>query len=151
MCVHCEGEHPIVMEAETQSKRVKYLAISGGHLFTANDWTAHGPLIRLNYCPMCGRDLRGGANEDGSVTMPRDLAHMALCGAVRWYVGRGTVASREVADSIRELLPQLGAGTKAVMARDIRRELETHGATPGPIDDMAPRRVLLDAIEGEPC
>ena len=52
---------------------------------------------------------------------------------------------------VRELLPQLGSGTKAVMARDIRRELETYGATPGPIDDMAPWRVLLDAIEGEPC
>ena len=60
MCVHCEGEHPVVMTAETPSKRIKSLVISSGNLFIANDYTAHGPLIRLNYCPMCGRDLRGG-------------------------------------------------------------------------------------------
>lgn len=89
-------------------------------------------------------------NDSSTVVLPRELAHIVICGAVRWYVGRGTVASREVADGMRELLPQLGAGTKGVMARDIRRELETYACKPGAIDDMAPWRALLDAIEEQP-
>lgn len=58
MCEHCEGESPVVMDAEMPSKRVKYFAIRDGHLFSANDWTAHGPLLQINFCPMCGRYLR---------------------------------------------------------------------------------------------
>ena len=158
MCVHCEGEHPIVMEAETQSKRVKYLAISGGHLFTANDWTAHGPLIRLNYCPMCGRDLRGDEHPtrtlDGEppVTVPYGLAHMMVSSAVRYYMGRHTIAAHAVADGIAKLLPQLAESTMGVLERDLRRWLrETPTCEFGAVDDREPWARLLEAIEGEPC
>ena len=150
MCEYCTAWcHELIVDTGTLSANVT----TGAELYVEFHGKADQEydMAPINYCPMCGRDLRGGANEDGHVTLPHDLAHMALCGAVRWYVGRGTVASREVADGVRELLPQLGAGTKAVMARDIRRELETYGATPGPIDDMAPWRTLLEAIEEQPC
>lgn len=90
-------------------------------------------------------------SENSTVTLPHDLAHMILCGAVRYYVGRGTIASRAVADGIRGLLPQLGDTTKPIMARDIRRELDRQGDVIWGIDDMAPWRELLKAIEEEPC
>lgn len=90
--------------------------------------------------------------DERRVVIPYDLAHMALCGAVRWYVGRGTVASREVAYGLRGLLPQLGAGTKGVMARDVRRYLDEWARREGArIDDAAPWDDLLAAIEEEPC
>lgn len=90
-------------------------------------------------------------SESSVVTLPHDLAHMALCGAVRYYVGRGTAASRGVADGIRELLPQLDAGTTSVMACDIRWEIGRQGVAGWAIDDMAPWRGLLEAIEEQPC
>lgn len=76
---------------------------------------------------------------------------MIICGAVRYYTGCCTISSRAVADGIRELLPQLGDNTKGVMARGIRRELALQGDMGGGIDDMAPWRELLDAIEEEQC
>lgn len=91
-------------------------------------------------------------SENTTVVLPHDLAHMALCGAVRYYVGRGTIASCAVADGIRRLLPQISDGTKGVMARDIRREIDRQEyAGMMIIDDMAPWKMLLDAIEEELC
>lgn len=89
--------------------------------------------------------------EGDAIILRYDLAHMALCGAVRYYLGRGTIASRAVADGIRGLLPQLGDITKPIMARDIRRELDRQGDVIWGIDDMAPWRELLKAIEEEQC
>lgn len=88
------------------------------------------------------------SENSNTVVLPHDLAHMVICGAVRYYVGRGTIASCAVADGIRKLLPQLSDGTKGVMARDIIREIDRQEyAGMMIIDDMAPWRRLLDAIE----
>lgn len=86
-------------------------------------------------------------SENTTVVLPHDLAHMIICGAVRYYLGRGTIASRAVADDISGLLPQLGSGTKGIMARDIRRELDRNGDVIWGLDDMAPWREILKAIE----
>ena len=61
--------------------------------------------------------------DESPVTVPYELAHMALCGAVRWYVGRGTAAASVTADGIAGLLPQLTDATKGIMAQDIRRHI----------------------------
>lgn len=89
------------------------------------------------------------AAEEHPVTMPYSLAHMALCGAVRWYTGRATIGAHAVARDIAELLPQLTPATKECMARDIRRFLAEYPTCVccGPIDDSAPWARLLAAIE----
>ncbi len=154
MCKHCEGEHPVVMEAEMPSKRVKYFAIRDGHLFYANDWTAHGPLLQINFCPKCGRDLRGYEQPtrtlDGEppVTVPYGLAHMMVSGAVRYYMGRHTIAAHAVADGIAKLLPQLAESTKGVLERDLRRWLDENPTCEfGCVDDREPWARMLMAIE----
>lgn len=90
--------------------------------------------------------------DERPVTMSYDLAHMAVCGALRYYMGRATIGAHAVADGIAELLPQLTPATRDCLARDIRRYLEEYPTLMcGPIDDSAPWAWLLAAIEEEPC
>ena len=93
-----------------------------------------------------------GKRSDTPCEIPRDLAHMILCGAVRYYVGRGTISSRAVARGIGELLPQLGDATKGAIARSIRWWLDAWATVDGArIDDAAPWDDLLTAIEESSC
>jgi hypothetical protein len=48
------------MDAASPNKRVNCFVIIDGCLRTANDYTVHGPRLPLDFCPKCGRDLRGG-------------------------------------------------------------------------------------------
>ncbi len=59
MCEYCEGERPLAMDAASPNKRVNCFVIIDGCLRTANDYTVHGPRLPLDFCPKCGRDLRG--------------------------------------------------------------------------------------------
>lgn len=60
MCKYCESDPPLAMPAKNANKRVSCFVIIDGELRTANDWTVHCPRLEIDFCPKCGRDLRGG-------------------------------------------------------------------------------------------
>lgn len=114
--------------------------------------------IPINYCPMCGRDLRGGERpmrtlyDESPVTVPYGLAHMMVICAVRYYMGRHTIAAHAVADGIAKLFPQLAESTRGVLERDLRRWLDENPTCEfGCVDDREPWARLLEAIEEEQC
>lgn len=89
---------------------------------------------------------------ESPVNVPYGLAHMMVSGAVRYYMGRHTIAAHAVADGIAKLIPQLAESTMGVLERDLRRWLdETTACEFAGVDDREPWERLLEAIEEEQC
>lgn len=79
--------------------------------------------------------------------LPGDLAHMLVCGAVRYYLGRQTGAAHAVADGLAALASGMREDTRGVLARGVGAWLEEHpGYVHGGIDDAAPWRRLMEQL-----
>ncbi len=82
-----------------------------------------------------------------SVTIKDTTAHAIICGAVRYYMGRHTIAAHGVAYDLIKLIPQMTPKTKAVLDRDISHWLhENPFCTYGSVNDRAPWVLLRDAL-----
>ena len=86
-------------------------------------------------------------------TVPVDAKalHLLVNGAVRYYLGRSTIAVWGVCRDLAAMLPRLEEGTKCCMERDIIRWLDEHPdfSADAVIDDAEPWRELLGALRGE--
>ena len=153
MCDYCTAWcHKLIVDTGTLSAFVT----TGGELCVEfhGTYDQEYDVVPINYCPMCGRDLRGGErpmrtlDDESPVTVPYGLAHMMVSGTIRYYMGRHTIAAHAVADGIAKLLPQLAESTRCVLERDLRRWLDENPTCEfGCVDDREPWARLLEAIK----
>lgn len=70
-----------------------------------------------------------------------------VLGAVRWYLGRSTIAAHGVAKYIGEHVDNLDKGTREIMADTIRDWLDNNPTCGGAVDDRKPWADLLARLE----
>lgn len=82
------------------------------------------------------------------ISVDAKALHLLVNGAVRYYLGRSTIAVWGVCRDLTAMLPRLEEGTKCGMERDISHWLEEHPdfGKGSVIDDAEPWRELLGEL-----
>lgn len=76
------------------------------------------------------------------------FCHSVIIGAVRYYMGRHTIAADHLADDLASMVDTLPDKTRYVLKRDIEDWLKDHPTCEfGGVDDRKPWKNLYDKLD----
>lgn len=86
--------------------------------------------------------------SDENIEIDWSLFHIMVCGAIRYYMGRHTIATCGFCNNLIPLVPKMTDKTRYVIERDVAQWIEEHPTHMfgNYIDDAEPWRKLLKAL-----